>query len=330
MRRPERWRKLIRWGVSLAVLGISLWLALRVTEWGAFLEALRQVQSGWLWTLVPVVLLSHLVRAWRWQLLLRAALGQAPRVLEAFSAVMIGYAVNALLPRAGELVRPYILSRRAEMPLAVVLSSVVAERFLDVLTLAALGGIGAVLFADHLGVIGAGGWSLVGSLLLALALATAGVVVVAYAKRWGRFLLRWLQRWSPWAEGRGARLLEGLQQGLSALGQPRLYGALALLTVAMWVCYWLPLYGLCRIFALPLGPLEAFELLVISAVAIAVAPTPSAAGVYHVTVQLALVELFGVGSGEALAYAVVAHGLSTLLVLLVGGICWMWEHVRLR
>lgn len=327
MPKTEWWRQLLRWGISLGVFGASLWLALRMTDWEAFLEALRRAQSVWLWGLVLMVLLSHLLRAWRWRLLLQAALGCAPRILDAFAAVMIGYAVNALLPRAGELVRPYVLSRRAGMPLAAVLSSVVVERFLDVVTLVLLGALGGLLFAEHLSRIGAGGWQLVGSLLLALAIALGGVGVLARAQWWGRLLLRWLRRWQSVQE-QGERVLAELQQGIAVFGQRRLFSPVALLTGAMWGCYWLPLYGLCWIFGLPLGPLEAFELLVISAVAIAVAPTPSAAGVYHVTVQVVLVELFGVGPGEALAYAVVAHGLSTVLVLLVGGLCWM--YVRLR
>ncbi len=319
----------LRWAVSLALLGGSVWIAVRVTRWDTFWEALQQAESGWLWVLVPVVLLSHLLRAWRWRLMLREAIGRVPRALDAFSAVMIGYAVNALVPRAGEIVRPYVLSRRAQIPLAVTLSSVVAERLLDVLTLALLGAVGAIVFAEHLNRIGIGN-SLMLSVVVALAVVLGAVGVLATARRWGRPLLRWLRRWKPSLEASGERLLKELHDGLIILRRPRLYGALAGLTLAMWVCYWLPLYGLCWVFALPLGPLEAFELLVISAVAITLAPTPSAAGVYHVTVQLALVELFGVGSGEALAYAVVAHGLSTALVLLLGGGFWVWEHVRTR
>ncbi|MDW8225520.1 MAG: lysylphosphatidylglycerol synthase transmembrane domain-containing protein, partial [Bacteroidota bacterium] len=301
----KTWKALLRWGLSLAVLVLSFWLALRLTDWGAFVEELARVPLARLWVLLPVILAAHLLRAWRWRLMLRAALERPPKLGNAFSAVMIGYAVNALLPRAGELVRPYILSRRERMPLAMLLSSVIAERLVDVMTLVALLLAGGIAFAEQaFAVVGVDGIRAVVSVAVTFAVVVVLVMALASARRWGGWLLRWLRQRAPEMAQRGVRVLEELRAGVLSLRRLRFFAPMVALTLAMWFCYWLPLYGLFWVCSLPLGPAAAFQVLVVSAVAISVAPTPSAAGVYHVAVQLTLVELFAVPSAEALVYAV--------------------------
>ncbi len=319
-------RTLWRWGWRLAVVALSFWLALRATEWQAFVAALREVPYGSLGLFVPVIVLSHLVRAWRWQWMVRAAIGRAPRLGSAFAAVMVGYAVNALVPRLGELVRPYALSRREQIPMATLLSSVVAERLLDVVTLALLVVGGGVLFAGRFS-SALGGH---GGVLLSLAVAGVAVALLATLQRWGGLILRWLRPRLPGIAQHGERLIEEFRAGVRPLGQLRVYGPVGALTILLWFLYWVPLYGLCWLLELPLGPVEAFQILLVSAVAISVAPTPSAAGVYHVTVQMALVELFAVPAATALAYATLAHGVNTLVSLAVGGVCWLWLQPRHR
>ncbi len=326
MPHPERWRFWFRWGLSLLLLAVSGVLAVRLVEWRAFLQALQYAASERLWLLGPVIIAAHLLRAWRWQFLIEAALGRRPNLWHAFSAVMIGYAANMLVPRSGELIRPYVLSRREKMPLATLVSGVIVERLFDVLTLVFLLLLGLLIFAEKLFVVTGGGRSVGVSLGVGITVLGVLIVLLASARRWGGWILRYLRRWTPALAQRGERVIEQVQIGTHALKHPRLYAPMIGVTIAMWLLYWAPLYGLFWVFELPLGPLEAFQVLLVSAVAITLAPTPSAAGVYHITVQLALMELFAVPAEKALAYATVAHGLNTLLMLLVGGICWLWEQ----
>lgn len=328
MLRREPWRTVVRWGISLGVLSLCVVAAFQLTEWRAFVQALGSVAYERLLLLAPVVVAGHVVRAGRWQLLVKATLGRSPRLWNTFSAVMIGYAVNALLPRVGEVVRPYVLSRREGFPLASVLSTVVVERFLDVLTLVVLVLVGVIVFQRELSAVAGGQERAVVSSFVALCLICGVLVLLWSARHWGRRVTGWVSRWWPAAARWGERLLEELSAGVAVVQQPRLYAPLLGWTVALWFCYWLPLYGLFWVFSLPLGPGVAFQLLVISAVAIAVAPTPSGAGVYHVAVQLALMEFFAVPAAEALAYAVISHGASTVVALLLGGFFWLWENAR--
>lgn len=323
----ERWKRWLRWGVSVGILLLSLALAFHLVQWEDFLEALRYAAQERLWLFVPVIVVAHLVRAWRWQFLIEAALGRRPNLGHAFAAVMIGYAVNAIVPRAGELVRPYVLSRREAMPLATLLSGVLIERLLDAVTVVLLLVVTLVLFSEELFTSVAGSTESVAfGVAVGVALLGGAVALLASIRRWGRWVIRQLHRWTPRWSHHGGRILEELRSGVSILGEPWRSGVIVGLTVALWFLYWVPLYGLFWVFGLPLGPVEAFQLLVVSSVAIALAPTPSAAGVYHVAVQLTLMKFFAVAPAQALAYATVAHGVNTLVMLVLGGLCWLWEQ----
>jgi uncharacterized protein (TIRG00374 family) len=239
---------------------------------------------------------------------------------------MIGYAVNMLLPRAGELVRPYVLSRRERLPMATALSSVIVERTLDSLTLLLLVGIGLPLFADVLRKTlerlqlepAAALPLLVGLLAVLLALMSL--------PRWAPGLLARLGQHAPRAAERLRRLARELYAGAAPLRSPRLLWRIGVQTALLWVCYLLPLYGLFWVFRLELTLWDAALVLLVSAVAIAVAPTPSAAGIYHVAVQVVLMEAFALPAAQALGYALVAHATNTLVQLAVGALCWLWEH----
>lgn len=69
--------------------------------------------------------------------MLRAVPDMPPvRLQDLFSAVMVGYTANNIIPRSGEVLRPYVLARRVGVSSALVLASVIAERMVDVLQLA--------------------------------------------------------------------------------------------------------------------------------------------------------------------------------------------------
>lgn len=90
--------------------------------------------------LIPFVLLValyHVIRVWRWQLLL--APRYTPSFRNLFSINMVGFmAVNLLPARLGELARPILLREKEKVPLGVGLATALIERLLDFLCMLAL------------------------------------------------------------------------------------------------------------------------------------------------------------------------------------------------
>jgi uncharacterized protein (TIRG00374 family) len=113
-------------GVSAVIL---YWLVIAV-DWKEVLDVLAGTR---LLLLVPMTFVSALtciLRATRWRYLLRDS--EDDSFMKLFDSMMLGMFATYLLPlRAGEVVRPYALSRSTDHSFPEGLSSVVIERFFD-------------------------------------------------------------------------------------------------------------------------------------------------------------------------------------------------------
>src|SRR5690554_726979 len=117
-------------------LGVLLvwWQVSRITpaEKTQILTSLEQVKAR-AWLLIPVFMigfLSHYFRALRWKLMLEP-LSIRPSTMNITSAVLIGYLVNLLVPRMGEVARCTILARYERKPAHRIIGTIVAERSFD-------------------------------------------------------------------------------------------------------------------------------------------------------------------------------------------------------
>ena len=90
-----------------------------------------------IWLVLPVLIvgfLSHLFRALRWKLLLEP-LKLKPTTANITFAVLIGYLVNLLVPRMGEVARCTVLAKYEREPVDKIVGTIVAERSFDILCL---------------------------------------------------------------------------------------------------------------------------------------------------------------------------------------------------
>ena len=112
-------------------------------------QAFRDAHWGWLCLCIVIGWLSHLSRAWRWRYLLRH-LGYTVPITNAYHATMIGYFMNLLLPRAGEASRAMALQRTEGVPFAQGFGTILAERAVDLIGLAAIALTTVLLQLDDL------------------------------------------------------------------------------------------------------------------------------------------------------------------------------------
>lgn len=296
----------LRAGASLATLALAIWwLGTRISI-DATLAALGNTQPLMLAATVPVIILSHIVRAYRWQLLLRHA--SLINISTLFSGVMIGYAFNTVLTRSGEVIRPWIVSRKTTTPLGILMGSVVTERVIDVCTLV-LGVIMAAVFAQPVLASIVPSFS-VNDILLKLVLPIFLVFLVILV------MVR-----SPL--GKRFRILKDVSRGISldAIRQHplRIVGA----TTVLWMLYIVPMWMLVEA-VLPTSSssfLDATLLLIAVSIAVTVAPTPGALGVYQGFAQAAAMLILGATSDAGLAFAIVAWLVNYGIAVLVGAVC---------
>jgi glycosyltransferase 2 family protein len=118
-------------------LGIALWIFWFLYRDIEFAQLQAQLaSSNWFWILLSLLIAwaGYWLRGWRWALLFRQEADQLPvSSNRAYHAVMVGYLVNLLIPRAGEVARCTVLTRNNGIPLGQAIGTVLVERSVDLL-----------------------------------------------------------------------------------------------------------------------------------------------------------------------------------------------------
>ncbi len=127
-------RRWMIFGLGLVLSLVFLALALRDLHLGEVWTAMRAARYAWVVPGLLVYFISVYVRSWRWAYLLRAA--KPLRAIRLFPIIIIGYMGNDIFPfRLGEVLRAYVLWRREGVNFGTTLTTAVAERLFDGLTM---------------------------------------------------------------------------------------------------------------------------------------------------------------------------------------------------
>ncbi len=114
--------------------GLLVWYSLSIISPEKLLFYFKNAKYSWVLLGLIFGILSHVSRAYRWQFLLDP-LGFKPKFINSFLAVLVGYFVNLLLPRAGEISRAAVMANYEKIPFEKGFGTIVAERLADLLML---------------------------------------------------------------------------------------------------------------------------------------------------------------------------------------------------
>ncbi len=250
---------------------------------------------------------------------------------------MIGYMVNYAAPRLGEVARTANLSARSRIGFSSLFGTVVVERILDVVVLAA--GIVSVfvLLIDRLGTIDELFVAPLANQLgripaLGVGLVTAGVGLLVL------FLFRRLLRddassTSRFWSRRAVPILTSFRDGLATLLRSRERTALAVGTVAMWFFYllmaYVPFLMLDMVGTYDISLLDAWSIMILGAIGVVI-PSPGGTGSYHYITIQTLVYLFAVSPEAAATYAVLSHAAQLVLYVIAGAVCLVLQGSGVR
>jgi glycosyltransferase 2 family protein len=304
------------------VLGVGL-LALffRNLDPLAILAAFRAANPWYLAGVVLVTVATYLARAWRWGYLLRP-LARVP-LLRLFSITNVGFATGLVIPRAGEVVRPYLVARHHGLETSAAFASIILERLFDLIVVLAL-------FATYLYVLPAPAAQQAGALQGVLqtggSLAALGALGALAVLCWLTFrreaALRFFDglfaRFPKKIGGALTGALHSFTLGLGVLrASPAHLLAIAAQSVLVWLLIALGLHWNNRAFGLDLPYRAAFLMLGFLTVGVAV-PTPGMVGGFHAAYKAALTQVFGIDETTAVAAALASHALTNLPVLVLG------------
>ena len=302
----------------------------RKVDWPAALAAMRAAD----WTrlaLVPLVLLlSPLLRAARWRVIL-IGVPQAT-LANLFYAAGIGTAAGNCLPgKLGEAFGAHALGRLIDRSRLESLGVVVITRAADLLVLFALALAGTFVFVNGLpNSIRAAGWTvgLIAIALLALPLIARSCVPA----EWTRRLTDRLR--ARFGDG-PVSLLDKLCQGIFVFRTLGHLAAFLILTLLLWlsiaVSLWVAAQAFDIRFALGVAPM----VMGVAAVGAMVPSAPGNVGTFHFFGILAL-GLIGAAPDSAAGCIITYHAIDLVTSLIVGGLCLLgtgaplWRFRRLR
>jgi uncharacterized protein (TIRG00374 family) len=293
-----------------------LWLSLRGLQVGEggnktdfLLHAWEKSNKGYLVLMAVTVIISHVLRAERWRMLLKPT-GNQVSLSGSFLSLMIGYLVNLAVPRGGELSRCYNLYKLEKTPVEVSFGTVVVERIIDVICLLALIALSFFVewtklkaFIDTLELPTGTGSTISPWTLLILAAVVFFVITI--------FLLRKNEKFK--------KIMKGFREGLLAVFQLKNKGLFIFYSIAIWALYFLMSYLVLKAFneTQDLGFSAVLTLFAIGSIAMAV-PLPGGAGSYHTLVPMGLVALYNLPKADAIAFVFIFHGWQTLIVIVAG------------
>ena len=129
-------KSIIQFIVLLGVGILLVWLSFRSvwTEKEKIIESFKTANYFWVAMSISIAFLSHFLRAYRWNYLLKPA-GYSVKPVNALGTVIVGYFANYGLPRMGEITRCTLITKYDNVPFEVALGTVITERIVDMLLL---------------------------------------------------------------------------------------------------------------------------------------------------------------------------------------------------
>ena len=121
-------------GIALAILAGLVYSQFRMWknfDWDLFLTQTRSVSAFHILHGIALIYLAYVLRAVRWKLFLRPVRPQASSI-GLVAPTVIGFTGLALLGRPGELIRPYLIAKRENLPFSSQLAVWAVERIFDV------------------------------------------------------------------------------------------------------------------------------------------------------------------------------------------------------
>ena len=115
----------------LAVLVYLQYRHWRTFDWPTFWSQIHRIRKIHVLHGIALIYIAYGIRAVRWKIFLKPVRPKTT-VMELISPTLVGFAGLALLGRAGEFIRPYLIARRTDLPFSSQLAVWAVERIFDI------------------------------------------------------------------------------------------------------------------------------------------------------------------------------------------------------
>jgi uncharacterized protein (TIRG00374 family) len=210
----------------------------RTFDWATFWSQTHRIKKTHVLHGIALIYIAYFLRAWRWKIFLHPVRPKT-RTIDMISPTLVGFTGLALLGRAGEFIRPYLIARKTNLPVSSQIAVWGVERIFDIGAFTVLMML-AIFLPSALPSIPHPEYYLrfreLGFVLTAI---VAGTTVAAVLiGRNGDKAAAWVeQRFAHRASGFGHKLAEKVREfgmGLNTIKGPLELVWLTLVSVGMW------------------------------------------------------------------------------------------------
>jgi glycosyltransferase 2 family protein len=235
-------KRFLLYGIGLAILAALVYVQFR--SWSAFdwptfwKEGRRLGRTPNLFHMIHAIFLiylSYVMRAIRWKIFLRPVRPKAS-AWKLISPTVVGFTGLALFGRPGELIRPYLISRRQDLALSSQLAVWTIERICDIGAFTVLLVAAAFLATAPKRLAYYGSFRQAGLFLLLVVLGMVVAAVVVH--RSGEALANWVERkFSHLASGLGHKIsarIREFRDGLDTIHDPMSFLQIVAVSIVTW------------------------------------------------------------------------------------------------
>ena len=314
-------RRLLNWRtIGSAIFALVLvFLLFRVVlnvDFSRTVELVKTASPAWLLAAFVVYYLTFPLRSLRWWIILRNV-GTRVRYVDATEILFLSWFVNCLVPaKLGDLYRAYLLRGTHGASASRTVGTVFLERVADLVLIFSLA-------------LAAGFWSFRGRnrpevdalFVPGFVLVTALIVFVVVLRYFGGHLTRILP-------ARVAELYERFHEGSTGAMRPGVLLQVGIITTAVWLLEGARVLFVINALDLPevhdIGITSAIFVALGASLLTAIPLTPAGIGFVQAGI-VGLLYLYGVPADAATAVALVDFVISTLSVIVVGGVLYAFS-----
>lgn len=307
-------KKLLQIIIPLLIGVVILWLLYRNTNFGEMWTKIKDANFAILLFSLLFGLSGNIIRGFRWKLLIEP-LGYNPKNSNLAYSVMGNYAVNFILPRAGELWRCGIIAKEEKIPFSRLFGTMILDRACDTITVALIVLLACAFnvnffieyLSDNQALLASiehffTSWKLYSTIIL--------VVLIFYV------VFKIFKNTKPIIKTK--EFFRNTGSDLKKIWKMKTKKRFIVYTLAIWVCYFLYFYitFFAFDFTKDLGITAGLIAFAISSLSMGL-PTNGGIGAWHLAVTASLV-LYGVSKASAEAFAFGVFALQSLFIILCG------------
>ena len=312
-----------------SLTGVLVWLSLRGLKTDddqnkaeLLWQTWQQSNKNYLLLMAVIAIASHWLRAVRWKLLMEPT-GHFVNQWSSFHSLMVGYLINLVIPRGGEISRSYNLYKLEKTPIETSFGTVVVERIVDLICLLillllsfSLEWDNLILFFEQIGIgkssptIAIPRWVWFGL----VALSIFAFFIFTFRKH-----------------ERLKKIIDGFKDGLLAVLRLDKKALFVFYSLLIWILYFMMTYSVMLAFKQTSGLGVGAVLIIFAIGAIAMAiPLPGGLGSYHTLMPVGLVMIYQIPRTEAVSFVFVFHGWQTLVMILGGLISLISTYIIIQ